>query len=69
MRRRIDCCAPDCPRRTAECHSVCPDYLAQRAERDEALEALKARRSVITDRLDMDLKRILRTERYYHRHK
>lgn len=68
MRRRIDCCQT-CARRSVGCHGTCAEYAAQKAERAETLEAIKARRSVITDRLDMDLKRILRTERYYHRRK
>ena len=68
MRRRIDCCQT-CARRSVGCHGTCAEYAAQKEERAETLEAIKARRSVITDRLDMDLKRILRTERYYHRRK
>ena len=27
-------CKPDCPKRNAECHSLCPEYKEWRAERD-----------------------------------
>jgi hypothetical protein len=37
VRTRIDCCngcVP--PKRTADCHSYCPEYTGQRAELDES---------------------------------
>lgn len=33
-RYRIDCCKPDCPDRSGECHGTCEKYLTQRAELD-----------------------------------
>ena len=34
-RYKIDCCTPDCPKRSGECHGTCKVYKEQRAELDE----------------------------------
>ena len=34
-------CRPDCPRRRAACHSVCPEYKAYRKYLDEKNEAIR----------------------------
>lgn len=33
-RYKIDCCQPNCPKRSGECHSTCKEYKKQRAELD-----------------------------------
>jgi hypothetical protein len=33
-RHKIDCCTPDCPKRSGDCHSTCKEYKKQRAELD-----------------------------------
>ena len=34
-RYKIDCCQPDCPSRSGECHSTCGEYKTQRKEYEE----------------------------------
>ena len=34
-RYKIDCCTPDCPNRSGDCHGTCKVYKEQRAELDE----------------------------------
>jgi hypothetical protein len=41
-RLKIDCCKPDCPKRSGECHGTCEKYKKQRAELD-ATNAEKAK--------------------------
>lgn len=33
-RYKIDCCTPDCPKRSGVCHSTCQEYKTQRDELD-----------------------------------
>ena len=33
-------CKPDCPKRNAECHSLCPEYKEWRADKDKDNEAI-----------------------------
>lgn len=69
MRRRIDCCKPDCPRRVVGCHGTCPDYNAQKEERKETLDKDHTLRRTETDVIDMNEQRKIRVERYYHHRK
>ena len=69
MRRRIDCYAPDCPRRAVGCHGTCQDYRAQNAERKETLDKDHAVRRTETDVIDMSEKRKIRVDKYYHHRK
>lgn len=36
-RYKIDCCQPDCPKRSGECHSTCGEYKLQRKEYEETM--------------------------------
>ena len=49
-------CQPDCPKRNAECHSVCPDYKEWRTEKDADNEKInknkKAERDYWGHRMD-----------------
>ena len=42
-RYKIDCCKPNCPDRSGDCHGTCERYLTQRAELD-ATNAEKRRK-------------------------
>ena len=43
MKRHIDAPCLDCEERTAECHSVCPKYIAYRDENIERSREIKAK--------------------------
>lgn len=45
-RYKIDCCQPDCPKRSGECHSTCKEYKKQRAEYDETMAEVNKKKNV-----------------------
>ena len=53
-------CKPDCPKRNAECHSICPKYKEWRAEKDEENEQInkikKGERDYYQHRADYAIK-------------
>lgn len=54
-------CKPDCPKRNAECHSLCPDYKEWRVEKDADNEKInkikRAERDYVGHCADYALKR------------
>ena len=34
-RYKLDCCQPECPKRSGTCHGTCKEYKEQRRELDE----------------------------------
>ena len=53
-------CKPDCPKRNATCHSLCPEYKEWRAEKDKENEQIskqkKAERDYYDHRADYAIK-------------
>ncbi len=45
-RYKIDCCQPDCPSRSGECHSTCEKYRTQRAEYEATMAEEKKKGAV-----------------------
>ena len=66
-RYKIDCCQPDCPTRSGECHSTCGEYKTQRKEYEETMEVEKKKGAVRSGLNQQYSDAILRTDKRLHR--
>lgn len=45
-RYKIDCCKPDCPKRSGVCHSTCKEYKEQKEEYDATMAEVKKKENI-----------------------
>lgn len=43
---KVDCCKPDCPRRSMTCHGKCPDYIEAKQRAAEINERYRKEREL-----------------------
>ena len=63
-RYKIDCCQPNCPKRSGECHSTCKEYKEQRRELDETNAELRKKGEI---RRNLETQKANNIERIYKR--
>jgi hypothetical protein len=54
-------CKPDCPKRNAECHSLCPEYKEWRAEKDKDNEQINKTKTAEWNFTDSRIKRAVKS--------